>query len=318
MSFSDSTTDSIVPAKSIRNFPDIEEAEIGDGWYISSKEFIETNKYTYTIVVGDMDDEPETDTQFVLYLDDPGSGESREVATLTYSGTPNQHSEAQTPTQTPTETPTPTPEPVNESFRADFEGGDIRTSREWTLSLQDKSATPKKEADAKIVDESGPDDGSGSLSISANNGGRVVATTSDQYQWNAPWVVEGMFKPEIRDSRFANTRIGLLGGEILLTMDFHRTTVKIEGGPVKAGPTDIGEWKSGSWYGYDCEYDGESTYALTVWELSSARPERPTAAVQAGRIVNPRTAPLQLRAYAGGDISVNHAYISYNAGEALN
>jgi hypothetical protein len=253
----------------------------------------------------------------IFYFGDPA-----EVAryTLTFSGSTSTSGStaASAGTETPTRTETSTPEPVSESFFDGFETGDIRTSTRWSLDLQDKVATQPKEADAQIVSESAPDGGSGSLSISVLNGGRAVITSSEQYRWDAPWLVEGMFKPQVRDSRFAYTRIGLYGGEVLLDMAFNTTSVGIQGRNEQVTPVqeDIGEWKDNVWYAYDCEYDGESRYLLTVWEASESRPTSPTA-VTTGRPLNDSELPLMIRAYAGGDVTVNHAFIGYQAGESM-
>ena len=213
---------------------------------------------------------------------------------------------------------TPTPEPVSESFSDDFETGDIRTSRRWSLNLQDKMATEQKEADAEIVAESAPDGGDGSLSVTVRNGGRAVLTSSEEFRWDAPWLVEGLFKPQVRNNRFANTRIGLFGGEVLLDIDFASASAGIIGrnGSVNPVQEDIGEWQDDVWYAYDCEYDGESRFLFTVWEASQTRPSSPTA-VTTGRTLSDTEMPMMVRAYAGGDITVNHAFIRYKAGEAL-
>jgi hypothetical protein len=246
----------------------------------------------------------------IVHLGDP-----TEVArfTLAFAGsTPS----SGTPTET--ETPTPTPEPVNESFSDDFEAGDIRTSTQWSLNLQDKQATQQKEADAQIMSESAPDGGSGSLSIAVQNGGRAVLTSSEQFRWDAPWLVEGMFKPQVRNNRFAYTRIGLFGSEVLLDMDFSSGTAGITGQNESVNPIqeNIGEWQDGVWYAYDCEYDGDSRYQLTVWDTSQTRPTSPTA-VTTGRTLSDTEMAMMIRAYAGGDITVNHAFIRFTAGEAL-
>lgn len=242
-------------------------------------------------------------------------GEPTEVArfTLAFAGSPPVD-----PTPTATETPTPTPEPVSESFSDDFEAGDIRTSTQWSLGLQDKQATQQNEADAQIVSESAPDGGSGSLAIAVQNGGRAVLTSSEQFRWDAPWLVEGMFNSQVRDSRFAYTRIGLFGGEVLIDMDFSSGTAGITGRDERVNPVEenIGEWQDGVWYAYDCEYDGDSQYQLSVWDTSQTRPSSPTA-VATGRTLSDTETTLMIRAYAGGDITVNHAFIRFTAGEAL-
>lgn len=221
-------------------------------------------------------------------------------------------------TPTPTETATPTPEPVNESFYAGFESGDIRTSTVWGLQLQDKRATQQVEAEAAIIEETGPDGGNGSLSFGVRNGGRATASTSEAYRWDAPFRVDGAFKLDVVMDRFAHTRIGLFGGEILLDIDVPNTTVGIDGRNERVDPvrTDIGEWKNGVWYLYDCEYDGDGRHILTVWEGSTARPDSPTA-VTRGQPLDDTQLPLVITNYAGGDITANHAFIRYTAGDAL-
>lgn len=221
-------------------------------------------------------------------------------------------------TETPTETPTPVPEPVSESFYDGFEAGDIRTSTEWALRLQDKRATQQVEAEAIIIDETGPDGGNGSLSFRVQDGGRATVTTSETYRWDAPFLVEGAFKLDVRANRFSHTRIGLFGGEILIDIDIPRTSAGIDSRNERVDlvRTDIGEWKNGVWYLYDCAYDGEGRFSLTVWEESTTRPSTPTA-VTRGVPLDDSELPLTITNYAGGDITANHAFIRYTAGEAL-
>lgn len=224
----------------------------------------------------------------------------------------------QTPSQTETETENPPPEPVSESFYDGFESGNIKTSTQWQLSLIDKQATELVEADASIVGEAGPDGGSGSLSFRVQNGGRATATSSNAYRWDAPFLVEGAFKLDVRMDRFAHTRVGLFGGEILIDVDIPNTFVGINSRNERADfvRTDVGEWKDGVWYLYDCEYDGDGRYSLTVWEESSDRPDQPTA-VTRGEPLGDAELPLVITNYAGGDITANHAFIRYTAGEEL-
>lgn len=252
-------------------------------------------------------------------------GDTTEVArfTLAFAGSTSGGSgSSDTPTEaedeTPEETEEETPEPVSESFSDEFESGDIRTSTLWSLNLQDKQATQQKEAEAQIIEEAAPDDGNGSLSVTVRNGGRAVLTSSEEFRWDAPWRVDGMFQPQVRDDRFAYTRIGLFGGEVLLEMDFASAAVGITGRNESVTPVteDIGEWQDDVWYAYDGQYDGDSRYLLTVWDASETQPESPTA-VTTGRTLSDAEMPMMIRAYAGGDITVNHAFISYRAGEAL-
>lgn len=222
------------------------------------------------------------------------------------------------PTPSESETESPPPEPVNESFYDDFDSGDIRTSTQWQLNLIDKQATEMVEADASIVSESGPDDGNGSLSFAVQNGGRATATSSEVYRWDAPFLVEGAFKLDVRMDRFAHTRIGLFGGEVLIDIDIPNTSAGIDSrnGRVDFVRTDIGEWKDGVWYLYDCEYDGDGRYSLTLWEESSDRSNQPTA-VTRGQPLDDTELPIVITNYAGGDITANHAFIRYTAGDAL-
>lgn len=215
-------------------------------------------------------------------------------------------------------TPTATPEPVSDSFVDEFETGAIRDSSLWSLTLTDKRATRQKEATAEIVTESAPDGGNHSLSFSVQNGGRATATTRETYRWDAPWLVEGLFKPVLRNNRFASAYIGLLGGEVVLQLEFNRQLAKIvpRNFFVESSQTEIGEWRNDVWYAYDCEYDGESQYTCTIWEAAQPRPTSPTVTTT-GKQPGNGTLPLSLAAYAGGDIAVNHAYIRYSAGEAL-
>ena len=251
----------------------------------------------------------------IVYLGDP-----TEVArfTLAFAGSSPGPAISSTSTPTETETPTATPEPVSESFSDEFESGDIRTSTQWSLDLQDKQATQETEAEAQIVAESAPDGGTGSLSVTVRDGGRAVLTSSEEVRWDAPWRVEGMFKPQVRNNRFAYTRIGLFGGEVLLDMDFGSATAGITGRNNSVNPVqeDIGEWRDGVWYAYDCEYDGDSRYQLTVWDASQTRPTSPTA-VTTGRTLTNTEMAMMIRAYAGGDVTINHAFIRFTAGEAL-
>jgi hypothetical protein len=104
----------------------------------------------------------------------------------------------------------------------------------------------------------------------------------------------------------------------LLDIDFASTSAGIIGRNEGVNPVqeDIGEWQDDVWYAYDCEYDGESRFLFTVWEASQTRPSSPTA-VTTGRTLSDTEMPMMIRAYAGGDIIVNHAFIRYKAGEAL-
>jgi hypothetical protein len=201
----------------------------------------------------------------IVYLGNPA-----DVTRFTLSFADSTPGASTSPTPTETQTPTSTPEPVNESFSDDFDEGDIRTSTLWSLDLEDKMTTQQKEADAQIVSEPSPDGGNGSLSFAVQNGGRTVLTSSDQFRWNTPWLVEGMFKPQVRNNRFAHTRIGVFGGEVLLDMDFSSASTGITGRNESVNPVreDIGEWRDDVWYSYDCEYDGESRYQLTLWKAS--------------------------------------------------
>jgi hypothetical protein len=257
----------------------------------------------------------------IVYL-----GDTTEVArfTLAFAGSTSVGSNPSTDTTTETENETSEEpeeepsEPVSESFSDEFVSGDIRTSTQWSLNLQDKQATEQKEAEAQIVEEAAPDGGSGSLSVTVRNGGRAVLTSSEEFRWDAPWRVDGMFKPQVQNNRFAYTRIGLFGGEVLLEIDFASSMAGITGRNESVTPVqeDIGEWQDGVWYAYNGEYDGDSRYLLTVWDASEARPESPTA-VTTGRTLSDTEMPMMIRAYAGGDVTVNHAFIRYNAGEEL-
>ena len=248
-------------------------------------------------------------------------GDTTEVArfTLAFAGsTSGGPDSSDTPTKTEDETPEETPKPVSESFSDEFESRDIRTSTRWSLNLQDKQATQQKEAEAQIVEEAAPDGGNGSLSVTVRNGGRAVLTSSEEFRWDAPWRVDGMFKPQVQNNRFAYTRIGVFGGEVLLEIDFATSTAGITGRNESVTPVqeDIGEWQEGVWYAYNGEYDGDSRYLFTVWDASETRPESPTA-VTTGRTLSDTEMPMMLRAYAGGDVTVNHAFIRYNAGDEV-
>jgi hypothetical protein len=225
------------------------------------------------------------------------------------------------PTANPPVSPTPTatPETVSDSFVDEFETGAIRDGSRWSLRLTDKPATRQKEAEAQIVTETAPDGGNNSLSFNVQNGGRATATTTETYRWDAPWLVEGLFKPTLRNNRFASAYVGLLGGEVVLQFEFNRHLAKFAAPNsfVDSAQADIGEWKTDVWYAYDCEYDGESQYACTIWEASQSRPASPTVTTTGNQPGN-GTRPLSLAAYAGGDISVNHAFVRYSIGEARN
>lgn len=227
----------------------------------------------------------------------------------------------ETDTETETETETATPEPVDISFEDGWENGNLTDPR-W-LKYEDSGKF-------EIVNESGPDGGNRSLSISPE----ATARTQQSFRFDAPWRTEGAIKfPSLSlntgfsgDFVLGNVRIGTpdqYAYDVKLEFlkekqtDSGKAELTVPGGVSSTSKSKSMYWESDTWYSYEITHDGTGTYRLSVWKADETRPTDAQMIINGDPASGPGQKGLALGAGSELEQGSHFAFISFESNRDL-